>query len=262
MAKRDKDLFDKLRDSGLRKKTAGRIAEAAGGGGNRGKKALQSAVKDLRGVASELEDRAKGGPAKRKATAKKAAADAQAQGRQAQPGREEGGQDPGGEELGEVAPGKRSGPTEGNTLGMGPALGARDQTKGARPPAPSSGSLAYQRISGAPGARNQRGRDRPAQRRAARMRSRAPSAPKTTPKKQLITNSSAWGWGRRSAWAASMTSLVPRIPGGERRPAEKAPARRRARPCRARGPAPIPPSAASAQQHEVHSAPSGRARSR
>ena len=74
MAKRDKGLYEQLRDSGLRKKTAGRIADAAGTGGNKGKKALQSAVSELRNVTSELEDRAKGGPAKRKATAKKAAA--------------------------------------------------------------------------------------------------------------------------------------------------------------------------------------------
>ncbi len=73
MATRDKGLYDKLRASGLRKKAAATIADAAGTGGNTGKKALQGAVSDLRGVVSELEDRAKGGPAKRKATAKKAA---------------------------------------------------------------------------------------------------------------------------------------------------------------------------------------------
>ena len=73
MAKRDEGLYDKLRASGLRKKAAAKIADASGSGGNRGKKALTNAVSDLRGVVSELEDRAKGGPAKRKATAKKAA---------------------------------------------------------------------------------------------------------------------------------------------------------------------------------------------
>ena len=74
MAKRDKKLDDRLRASGLRKKAARTISQAAGGGGNRGKKALRGAVSDLRGVVGELEDRAKGGPAKRRATAKKAAA--------------------------------------------------------------------------------------------------------------------------------------------------------------------------------------------
>jgi len=73
MANRDKGLYDKLRASGLRKKAAGTIAEAAGAGGTRGKKVLSGAADELRGVISELEDRAKGGAAKRKATAKKAA---------------------------------------------------------------------------------------------------------------------------------------------------------------------------------------------
>ena len=73
MAKRDDSLYDKLRASGLRKKAAGAIAEAAGAGGTRGKQVLSGAADDLKGVISELEDRAKGGPAKRKATAKKAA---------------------------------------------------------------------------------------------------------------------------------------------------------------------------------------------
>ena len=73
MAKQDKNLYDRLRASGLRKQTARKISEAAGTGGNKGKKALSNAVSDLRGVVGELEDRAKGGPAKRKATAKKAA---------------------------------------------------------------------------------------------------------------------------------------------------------------------------------------------
>jgi hypothetical protein len=74
MAGRDKGLYDKLRASGLRKQAAKKISDAAGGGGNKGRKALQSVASDLRGVAAELEDRAKGGPGKRKAAAKKAAA--------------------------------------------------------------------------------------------------------------------------------------------------------------------------------------------
>lgn len=73
MANKDEGLYDKLRASGLRKKAASGIAEAASAGGNKGKKALQGAVAELQGVVSELDDRAKGGPAKRKATAKKAA---------------------------------------------------------------------------------------------------------------------------------------------------------------------------------------------
>jgi hypothetical protein len=74
MAKRNKALYDRLRDSGIRKKTADQIASAVGSGSSRGQKLVSGAVKDLRGLASELEDRARGGPAKRKAAAKKAAA--------------------------------------------------------------------------------------------------------------------------------------------------------------------------------------------
>jgi len=74
MAKQDKKLYDRLRASGLRKRAARNISEAAGKGGNKGQKALRGAVSELRSVTSELEDRAKGGPGKRKATAKKAAA--------------------------------------------------------------------------------------------------------------------------------------------------------------------------------------------
>ena len=73
MAKRDDALYNRLRNSGLRKKTAGKIASAAGGGGTKGKKVIGGAVDELRGLVSELEDRVRGGPAKRKATAKKAA---------------------------------------------------------------------------------------------------------------------------------------------------------------------------------------------
>jgi hypothetical protein len=74
MAKRNDALYNRLRNSGLRKKTAGRLAEAVGSGGSRGQKAIGGAVNDLRGLITELEDRARGGPAKRKAAAKKAAA--------------------------------------------------------------------------------------------------------------------------------------------------------------------------------------------
>jgi hypothetical protein len=73
--KRDRDLFHSLRAGGVRKKTAGTLAEAfsrvdKGPPGKAGRKA----VSNLKAVVSELEDRAKGGPAKRSAAAKKAAA--------------------------------------------------------------------------------------------------------------------------------------------------------------------------------------------
>ena len=74
MAKRasTEDLFDQLRKSGLRKKTARLIAENTDGR-KQPAKAVRSVIDDLRDVAGEIEDRAKGGPAKRKAAAKKAA---------------------------------------------------------------------------------------------------------------------------------------------------------------------------------------------
>jgi hypothetical protein len=73
MAKRDKGLYDRLRASGIRKKVAASVADAAGTGGTKSKKVIGGAADDLRSLASDLEDRARGGPAKRKATAKKAA---------------------------------------------------------------------------------------------------------------------------------------------------------------------------------------------
>ena len=66
------DLFDQLRKSGLRKRTARLIAENTDGR-KQPAKAVRSVIDDLRDVVSEVEDRAKGGPAKRKAAAKKAA---------------------------------------------------------------------------------------------------------------------------------------------------------------------------------------------
>jgi Tfp pilus assembly protein FimV len=68
------DLFKRLRDSGLRKKTAKQIANALESGNKRAPKQVQDLVSELRKLATDLEDRAKGGPAKRQAAAKKAAA--------------------------------------------------------------------------------------------------------------------------------------------------------------------------------------------
>jgi hypothetical protein len=73
MAKRNQALYNRLRDSGIRKKTADQIASAVNSGSGKGQKVVKGAVKDLRGLVSELEDRARGGPAKRKAAGKKAA---------------------------------------------------------------------------------------------------------------------------------------------------------------------------------------------
>jgi hypothetical protein len=71
----DAELFDRLRAGGLRKRVASTVAEAVGAARN-GKppKQVDRVVSELRALAAELEDRAKGGPGKREAAAKKAAA--------------------------------------------------------------------------------------------------------------------------------------------------------------------------------------------
>ena len=72
MAKVDKGLYRSLRKRGVRKSFAQAVAEASGRadkGSKKGTKALQGAVKDLRSVVADLEDRAKGGPAKRRKAA-------------------------------------------------------------------------------------------------------------------------------------------------------------------------------------------------
>jgi hypothetical protein len=76
MAKSQADaLFDRLRANGLRKRVARDLSEALGAAsGSRPSKAAQARITDLRKLVADLEDRAKGGPAKRRAAAKKAAA--------------------------------------------------------------------------------------------------------------------------------------------------------------------------------------------
>lgn len=68
----DNDLFNRLRDSGVRKKVAKQISGAVDSGSKRAPKQVRDAIGELRKVVDEVEDRAKGGPAKRKAAAKKA----------------------------------------------------------------------------------------------------------------------------------------------------------------------------------------------
>src|SRR3954465_10203256 len=74
--KSNNDLFDMLRARGLRKKVASSVADAVGSGRRRADppKAVKNVVADLKQLASDIEDRATGGPAKRKAAAQKAAA--------------------------------------------------------------------------------------------------------------------------------------------------------------------------------------------
>jgi hypothetical protein len=71
----DTELFNRMRASGLRKRVASTVAEAVGGSRRRTPpKQVTRVVSELRSLAAELEDRAKGGPARRQAAAKKAAA--------------------------------------------------------------------------------------------------------------------------------------------------------------------------------------------
>src|SRR5256885_17179653 len=67
------ELFETLRARGLRKSVARRVADAAGRANRSSPQGVKKVANDLRALASEIEDRATGGPAKRKAAAKKAA---------------------------------------------------------------------------------------------------------------------------------------------------------------------------------------------
>jgi hypothetical protein len=71
--KRDQDLFDRLRSSGVRKRVANVIAEGTARGSRKAPKRAREAVSGLRELVGELEDRVHGGPAKRQAAARKAA---------------------------------------------------------------------------------------------------------------------------------------------------------------------------------------------
>jgi hypothetical protein len=75
MAKKSRqdEIFEMLRARGLRKRVARSLADATAKTSSRTPKVLRDAATDLKALASDLEDRATGGPAKRKAAAKKAA---------------------------------------------------------------------------------------------------------------------------------------------------------------------------------------------
>jgi hypothetical protein len=76
MAKSQADaLFERLRSNGLRKRVAKELSEALNSAqGSRASSAATKRIADLQRLVADLEDRAKGGPAKRQAAAKKAAA--------------------------------------------------------------------------------------------------------------------------------------------------------------------------------------------
>ncbi|HEX3803420.1 MAG TPA: hypothetical protein VHV75_11325 [Solirubrobacteraceae bacterium] len=71
-AKHDKDLIDRLHASGVRSRTAELIARATDGR-RKPAKQVRAITKEMHKVLAEVEDRASGGPSKRKVAAKKAA---------------------------------------------------------------------------------------------------------------------------------------------------------------------------------------------
>jgi hypothetical protein len=71
---RQDELFEMLRARGLRKRVARSLAKATARTNRRTPKGVKKVTSDLRALVGEIEDRATGGPAKRKAAAKKAAA--------------------------------------------------------------------------------------------------------------------------------------------------------------------------------------------
>ncbi len=69
----DTDLFKRMRDLGVRKSRAKKVAEAIKNSPKKAPKPARKAITDLQGAAYEIQDRIQGGPQKRKAAAKKAA---------------------------------------------------------------------------------------------------------------------------------------------------------------------------------------------
>jgi hypothetical protein len=69
----DKDLFERMRDLGVRKSRARKVADAVRNSPKKAPKPARKAIADLQGAVAEIQDRMNGGPAKRKAAAKKAA---------------------------------------------------------------------------------------------------------------------------------------------------------------------------------------------
>jgi hypothetical protein len=77
MAKSARDeLFHRLRVGGLRKRVARQLADGLDGvpGNGRAPKPVQDAIEQLRTLTAEVEDHAKGGPAKRRSQAARKAA--------------------------------------------------------------------------------------------------------------------------------------------------------------------------------------------
>ena len=71
--KKEEDLFKRLRDLGMRKGRARRVAESFHDSKRKAPKAARRAIADLTGAAAEVQDRINQGPQKRKKAAEKAA---------------------------------------------------------------------------------------------------------------------------------------------------------------------------------------------
>jgi hypothetical protein len=78
MAKNPRDdLFERLRVGGLRKKVARQVADGLDGvrDGSQTPKEVQGVIDELKAVTAEIEDRAKGGPARRRSQGAQKAAE-------------------------------------------------------------------------------------------------------------------------------------------------------------------------------------------
>ena len=73
MAKRDNDLFERMRDLGVRKSRANKVAKAVKDSPKKAPKPVRNVIADLEGAVAEIQGRVNGSKAKRKAAAKKAA---------------------------------------------------------------------------------------------------------------------------------------------------------------------------------------------
>jgi hypothetical protein len=73
MAKKDKKLYSSLRDRGVRKGVAKKVARAVNESGSKVPKPARKAMGNLEAAAAEIKDRVSGDREKRKAAAKKAA---------------------------------------------------------------------------------------------------------------------------------------------------------------------------------------------
>jgi len=71
--KKDEDLYERLRELGVRKGRARKVSESILKSRRNAPKAARRAISDLTGAAAEVQDRISKGPEKRKAAARRAA---------------------------------------------------------------------------------------------------------------------------------------------------------------------------------------------